>query len=121
MLFRSPRHPFGGKSALASLVNLPASEAGGGLDSIWKSHFDLGHPQYPFRAMAGPVLRMVVDLADSSHGQWIIDTGASGWPRSPHYDDQHGPWQRCELRPMVSAWPELERSAPGGLTLQPAR
>ena len=31
------KHAFGSKAALASLVNLPQSEAAGGLDSVWKS------------------------------------------------------------------------------------
>lgn len=113
------KHAFGSQKALAGLVNLPQSEAAGGLDSVWKSHFDLAHPDHPFRAMAGPVFRMVVDLADVAHGQWIIDTGASGWPGSPHYGDQHEVWKRGGLVPMVFDWREVREGAKGRLVLTP--
>jgi len=115
------RHLFGSEKAIAGLVNLPAMEAGGGLDSVWKSHFDLGHPEFPFRAMAGPVYRMVVDLGDIEHGLWIIDTGTSGWPGSPHYGDQHELWKQGGYLPMVSSWPEIRATAQAVITLRPAK
>ena len=114
-----PRHPFGGKSALADLVNLPRTEAGGALDSVWKSHFDLGDEKAPFRAMAGPVYRMVIDLADVNHAQWVLDTGASGWPGSPHYGDQFKLWKTGELAPMLFDAKELHSAAEGDLELDP--
>jgi len=115
----APQHPFGGKSALADLVNLPESEAGGGLDSVWKSHFDLGHPRHPYRVMAGPVWRMVVDLADLSHARFVLDTGQSGWPRSPHYQDLYERFRRGEYAPLLFDRDEIERSAVGRWTLKP--
>jgi penicillin amidase len=114
-----PKHAFGSRDALAGLVNLPPSEAAGGLDSVWKSHFDLANPDHPFRAMAGPVLRMVVDLDDPAHGQWIIDTGASGWPGSPHYGDQHELWRQGKLLPMLYDWDEVRKQATGRVVLVP--
>jgi len=114
-----PRHAFGSKSALAGLVNLPRAEAAGALDSVWKSHFDLANPDHPFRAMAGPVFRMVVDLADPAHGQWIIDTGASGWPGSPHYGDQYELWKQGRLLPMTFDWSEVRSQAQGRVVLVP--
>lgn len=112
-------HPFGGKKALSKYVNMPRAEGSGGLDSVWKSHFDLGHPVHPFTAMAGPVWRMVVDLADIRHGWWISDTGTSGWPGSPHYKDQHELWKQGEYVPMVSDWDDIRKTAVGTLVLQP--
>lgn len=114
-----PKHPFGGKSALASLVNLERSEAGGGLDSVWKSHFELGNEKAPFRAVAGPVYRMAIDLADVNHARWILDTGASGWPGSPHYGDQFALWKTGKLAPMTFDWSEVQKSAEGVTTLTP--
>lgn len=110
-----PRHAFGGK---VPAFNLPRWEAPGGLDSVWKAHFDLGHPRTPFRANYGPVFRMIVDLADMDHAHWIIDTGASGWPGSPHYDDQHAVWKRLDLAPMVMDWDELTSTAAAVMTLK---
>jgi penicillin amidase len=114
-----PRHPFGGQSLLAGTVNLEPAEMGGGLDSIWKSHFDIGNEKAPFKDVAGPVYRMVVDLADLAHGRWVVDTGASGWPSSPHYADQYALWRTGRLAPMRFDWKELERDAQGTLTLIP--
>jgi penicillin amidase len=92
---------------------------GGGLDSVWKSHFDLGNDKTPFAAVAGPAYRHVVDLADIRHGLWISDTGVSGWPGSPHYGDQHPSWLRGEFVPMVSDWDEIRASARAVVTLSP--
>lgn len=114
------KHPFGSKDALADFVNMPLTPVGGGLDSVWKSHFDLGHPETPFRAMAGPVYRMIVDLGDIENGYWIVDTGTSGWPGSPHYDDQYALWKRGEYIPMRTNWTEIRKSAKAVLTLRPA-
>ena len=100
-------------------MNLPATEAAGGLDSVWKSHFDLAHPTAPFRAMPGPVYRHVIDMADIDHGHWIIDTGISGWPSSPHYGDQAAKWRRGELIPMLYNWDELKSQAKAVLELVP--
>lgn len=112
------KHAFGSQSVLADLVNMPRAGVGGGLDSVWKSHFDLGHPETPFRAMAGPVYRMIVDLSDIENGYWIIDTGSSGWPGSPHYDDQHRLWKRGEYLPMRTNWAEIRDKAEAVLTLR---
>jgi penicillin amidase len=114
------KHAFGGQKSLAGFVNLPVAEVGGGLDSVWKSHFDLGNEKAPFAAMAGPAYRHVVDLADIRHGLWVSDTGVSGWPGSPHYGDQHERWKRGEFFPMVSDWDDIRKGAKAVVTLVPA-
>jgi penicillin amidase len=111
------QHVTGSQRLLAGFVNLPWTEAPGASASVWKSHFDLGHSKTPFRAMAGPVSRMIVDMADIHHGLWILDTGVSGWPGSPHYGDQHELWKRGEYLPMVSNWDEIEAGATAVMTL----
>ncbi len=113
------QHRFGSQKAIAKFVNLKRMRAGGGLDSVWKSHFDLGHHKTPFRAVAGPVYRSVVDLADLDHAWWILDTGNSGWPGSPHYGDQHELWKTGGFVPMLFNWDEIKEKAKGVLTLQP--
>ena len=111
-------HFFGGVAALADMLNMPVRETGGAIDTVWKSHFDLGHPDHPFQPMAGPAIRMVVDLGDVDHGWWISSTGASGWPRSPHYADQYDLWLRGELIPMRFDWDEIRAKAVGTVTLK---
>jgi len=113
------RHPFGGKAALAELVNLPRQPMPGALDTVWKAHFDIGDGRDPYKVVAGPVHRMLADLNDLGRSLWILDTGASGWPGSPHYADQHARWLRGEYVPMLSDWRELGKRARGVLTLAP--
>jgi penicillin G amidase len=115
---RQMRHMFGGRDALASLVNLPAGEAFGETDSVAKSQFDLGHPVDPYRLQAGAVSRMILDLSDLSRGHWILSTGSSGWPGSPHYRDQHDVWVEGELVPMIYDWDAVAAEASGTLILE---
>ena len=111
------RHPFGKKKALKRL-NLPRYPAGGGWDSIWKAHFASSDPEDPFRNEAGPVYRQVIDLADIHHAWWILDTGASGWPDSPHYRDQYELWRKGEYVPMISDWDLIPEATEAILTLE---
>jgi penicillin amidase len=115
------RHFFGSQKAIASFVNLPRTEMPGGIDSVWKTHFHLGSSQDPFRVVAGPVFRMVVDLADPTYAWWVVETGTSGWPGSPHYGDQFPRWRAGKLVPMVSDWRTLPSQSMGLLTLVPKR
>jgi penicillin amidase len=117
--WHKPSHAFGSKAVLDGTVNLERFEAGGELDSIWKSHFDLGNDSAPFKVVAGPVYRSVVDLGDLAHGWWVIDTGSSGWPGSEHYGDQFQAWRRGELVPMLFDVAEVRRGAHGSITLSP--
>lgn len=114
-----PMHAFGSKAVLDGTVNLPRMEAGGEMDSVWKTHFDLGNEKAPFKVVAGPVYRSIVDLADLAHGWWVVDTGASGWPKSEHYGDQYEVWRRGELVPMLFDLAELRRGVHATLTLSP--
>lgn len=117
--WHEPRHPFGGRAALAGMVNLPRIEVGGELDSIWKTHFDLGNDKAPFKVVAGPVLRSVVDLGDPRHAWWVVDTGSSGWPKAPHYGDQYEAWRQGELVPMLTDLAEVRAGPHGELSLTP--
>lgn len=112
-------HAFGGKKAIAGFVNLPRTPLGGGLDSVWKTHFDMGNAKAPFRVMAGPVWRMVVDLNDIDHGWWVLDTGESGWPGSPHYKDQFKSWVAGQYVPMNSDWDVVRKRATGEWQMMP--
>ena len=111
------RHPFGKKKALKRL-NLPRYPAGGGWDSIWKTHFAFSDPEDPFRVEAGPVYRQVIDLADIHHAHWVLDTGASAWPDSPHYRDQYELWRKGEFVPMTSDWELIPEASESILTLE---
>ena len=113
-----PMHAFGGKSVLDGTVNLAPFEAGGELDTVWKSHFDLGNEKAPFKTVAGPVYRMVADLADLKNDSWwVVDTGSSGWPKSAHYGDQYERWRKGEMIPMWTDLARVNQAEHGTLTL----
>jgi penicillin amidase len=109
------KHALGSK---VSAFNLERWKAPGASATVWKAHYDMGEEAHPFRYKYGPVLRLVVDLADIQHAWWILDTGSSGWPRSPHYQDQFESWKQVKLAPMISNWEEIKKTAAGVLTLR---
>jgi penicillin amidase len=106
--FLHPRHLFGGSSVLR-FMNLEKVEMPGGLDSVWKAHFNLGAADDTFRVVAGPAFRFVADLSRLEDSEFGIDTGESGWPLSPHYGDMYEIWQRGELAPMHYDWETIRR------------
>jgi penicillin amidase len=114
--FLHPRHLFGGRSVLG-FMNLEKVELPGGLASVWKAHFNLGASSEPFRVVAGPAFRFVVDLSDIEEAEFGIDTGESGWPLSPHYGDMYEKWGRGELVPMHYDWERIRRESRGHLKL----
>lgn len=57
--------------------------------------------RYPTRHAA--TLRFVADLADPGNDSWILGSGQSGHPWSPHYGDQFARWLRAEALPVRAA------------------
>ncbi len=114
-------HLFGAKRVLRKTFDMPRAAMGGGMDSVWKSHFDMADPEHPFRTTAGPVWRMVVDLNDINHGVWVLDTGESGWAGSPHYKDQFKRWIAGKYIPMWMNWQEIPKHLDGVWTLKPPK
>ncbi|WP_121254686.1 penicillin acylase family protein [Nocardioides ferulae] len=55
----------------------------------------------------GSVARYVWDLADRQSGGWVVPTGASGDPGSPHHADQAATWAEGELIELVTDWDRL--------------
>lgn len=94
--YHRPTHPFGKKSVL-DFFNLQTIPLAGGLDSVWKAHFELQDEKNPYRVVAGPVYRFSIDLGNPEKALYSSDTGASGWPLSPHYSDQYEKWRKGEL------------------------
>lgn len=96
-------HPvLGGDSApelVSRLVNPGPVEMGGGSSIINATGWDAASGS--FDVTTGPSMRMVVDLADFDRSTWVVVTGASGHPASPHYDDQLETWAAGESY----AWP----------------
>ena len=96
-------HPvLGGDSVpdlVSRVVNPTPVEMGGGSSIINATGWDAASGS--FDVTTGPSMRMVVDLADFDRSTWVVVTGASGHPASPHYDDQLETWAAGESY----AWP----------------
>jgi len=102
-----PRHLFGSKQVL-QFMNLEKTGLPGGLDTVWKAHFNLADDREIFKVVAGPAFRFAIDLANIENAGFCIDTGESGWPLSPHYGDMYKKWLLGELVPMVYDWQKIK-------------
>ncbi len=71
----------------------------------------------PFLNTDAASLRHVVDLADPDAGRFVLTTGASGNPLSPHYRDQAGMWALGELFTLPISGSRVR--AEGELVLKP--
>lgn len=91
---------------------------GGDNETVWAN--SCAAPVAP-RASSGSVARYAFDLADWDNSGWVVLSGVSGDPRSPHYRDQHEPWSRCELVPMPYSWSAITESFPLTATLEPKK
>jgi penicillin amidase len=114
--YHQPTHLFGG-SGILGFMNLEKVGLGGGLDSVWKAHFNLGAAGDPFKVVAGPAFRFVVDMAEIEKARFAIDTGESGWALSPHYGDLYQSWLRGELVPMLYDWDQIRDTSQAHLKL----
>ena len=113
------QHAFGSIGTLSSFLNLKPHEAAGGQDSVWKSQAWLGRRGMDFTVSSGPVLRMIVDFADIDHARWVVDTGVSGWPGSPHYGDQNELWRAGRYLPMLFDPAQVKAAAKATICLLP--
>ncbi|WP_051433019.1 penicillin acylase family protein [Promicromonospora kroppenstedtii] len=84
---------------ISAYMNPAPVKVGGGSSIVNATSFDAASGS--FDVTSGPSMRMVVDLADLDASTWVVVTGASAHPGSPHYDDQLGAWAAGETFP----WP----------------
>lgn len=86
---------YGRLPVVGELANLRPPMAGGNhtlLRAGYRNGLDL-----EFEAVHGAGLRMVLDLAEPERSRFVIATGQSENPLSPHYDDQLPLWLKGEL------------------------
>jgi penicillin amidase len=91
---------------------------GGDAFTVNAARFNIAR-EPPFEQTSGPALRAIYDLSDLSRSRFILPTGQSGNPLSPHYRDQLRRWQRGEYLPLIVDRREAERGAVGTLRLIP--
>jgi penicillin amidase len=67
----------------------------------------------------GSVLRLVVELTEPPSARLTIDTGQSGYPRTPHAMDQFPAWNAFDPPPFPTSREAVEASTEARLTLLP--
>ena len=83
---------FDGLPLLGSLTELKIATDGGGY-TVNRGSSRVSDRDYPYEHIHGAGLRAVYDLGDLENSRFIIATGQSGNPLSPHYGDQLGDWR----------------------------
>ncbi len=92
-------HPvLGTVPVLRALVNIRQSTSGG--DTTLLRGRTKGTGDNPYLNVHGGGYRGVYDFADPDASVFVIATGQSGHPLSPHYDDLADLWRRGEYVPM---------------------
>ncbi len=92
-------HPLGALPGIGRLWRGPEAPLWGDFDTVAQASF---LPPAAFDATGWvTTYRQVVDLARPEGGRWVINTGQSANPFSPHYRDQFGVWYRGGYLPMA--------------------
>ncbi len=100
------RHPlFSAVPVLGSLTGLKIA-ADGGQFTLNRGAGHLSDPENPFEDIHGPGLRAIYDLSDLGRSRFIIATGQSGNPLSPHYRDMLEDWRDGKYFVIAKPRPE---------------
>jgi penicillin amidase len=92
--------------------------AGGDGDTIAHCGVD---PWHPFDGgMFSVSYRQLFDLGDWDAARFILPTGQSGHPGSPHYDDMVKAWLRGEYRPLLFSGEAIDRASVGTISIGPS-
>jgi penicillin amidase len=109
--------PFGFVPGLSTFFSRRVESPGGsGTINRGSFHWD---GKTPFANIHGAGYRAIYDLAEPSNSRWIISTGQSGHPLSPHYHDLMKPWAAGTYLPMNAKPDHAEAEAIDVLTLHP--
>ncbi|GAA5166612.1 penicillin acylase family protein [Ornithinimicrobium tianjinense] len=100
-IFSQKPAPVSGSTAMVNAMNWDATTA-------------------DYTVVTAPAFRMVVDLADLDASTWVNQTGVSGHPFHPAWDDQTAAWVAGETYPWPSSREAVLEAAEDTLTLTPA-
>lgn len=106
-----------GIGPVEALFNRGDYQLGGGSGIVDALGWDASKPGY--KIVSGPTMRMLVDLSDLDNSRWVNQTGVSGHPFHPHYDDQTALWANNELFEFVSSPARVEARTVDRLQLRP--
>jgi len=74
----------------------PSIAADGGIDTVNAGAFFVRDDDAPFADRFGPVMRMIVDMAEPGSARFMVVPGQSGNPLSRHWDDLLTPWRNVD-------------------------
>lgn len=112
-----PDHPLAAAfPELADRLNPPAVEMSGDADSPSVSACIGADPTVVTNTS---VARYVFDVSDWNTCEWIVPSGSSGHPGSPHYSDQLSLWADNQFIPMYFSWGRISAEAVTTQVLQP--
>ena len=92
---------------------------GGGLHTALRAAYWARDGARPFAAIHGAGFRAVYDLADLARSRFVIATGQSGHPLSPHYGDMMERWRDGGSITLGQDRASLRAGAAGRLLLVP--
>lgn len=95
-------------------VSLP-----GGAHSVNRALSDLSKDEAPFAATWGAAYRAVYDCGDPVNSRFMISTGQSGHPASPHFDDLVSRWASGQYVPLFVTEAELLTTTIGTVSIRP--
>ncbi|HET9872251.1 MAG TPA: penicillin acylase family protein [Propionibacteriaceae bacterium] len=67
----------------------------------------------------GPAMRMLINFAELDRSRWVNQSGASGHPFTPTYDDQLPMWAGNRMWDFVSSKPAVDAATVARLEMQP--
>ena len=112
------QHAAGGRAPLDKVYNLGPFPWGGDACTVGQASVDLACPRSCSFGVA--TLRMVVDVGNWEESRFVLPSGQSGNPLSPHYADQHALWRRGEGIPIAWTPEKVDQIAQATLRLVPA-
>lgn len=112
------RHPVGERALLNRVFNIGPFPWGGDANTVSQAAVDPAEPtDNPFYIAS---LRMVVELGNWDNSRFILPSGQSGNPLSPHYDDFLPLWQHGEGVPIAWSPAKVDEAVKYDLHLVPS-
>jgi len=93
--------PFGQLPILGKLFSI-AAESSGGMDTVNVSGYRYDEANGRYLGEAGAAFRVIYDLDKPDRSVFILGTGQSGSPFSPHYRDMTSAWLRGAYVPLLT-------------------
>ncbi|RJT27224.1 penicillin acylase family protein [Mesorhizobium waimense] len=73
-----------------------------------------------FSVVAGPSVRMIIDVGNWDQSLFVNNPGQSGVPGSPHYSDLASSWRHGEYKPLLYSMTKVDEATFSKVILAPA-